>query len=66
MNESFNEELEILNEEVKSNQKSYRLDLTIEELSDLYSNLDQCESEGYIHYGSPSYFLMRKLEKIIE
>lgn len=66
MNKEDDDELEILNEEVESNQKSYMLYFTIEELRDLYMNLDQCESEGYIHCGSPSYFLIRKLERIIQ
>jgi hypothetical protein len=41
-----------------------RLEISKEELRDLLINLDQCECEGYISYGDPCYFLLRRLEKI--
>jgi hypothetical protein len=39
-----------------------KIELTEEEIKDLLSNLDQCESEGYLNYGDPAYSAMVKLQ----
>lgn len=36
---------------------------TKEELEDLMSNLNQCESEGYLNFGDPAYTAMIKINK---
>lgn len=38
------------------------LEFTEDEINDLLSNLDQCESEGYLNYGDPAYSAMNKLK----
>jgi hypothetical protein len=42
------------------------LSLTLIDAKDLLINLEQCRSEGYIHPGDPSEFLLYKLKEEIE
>jgi len=42
-----------------------QVELTKEEIEDILSNLDQCESEGYLNYGDPAYFAMIKLKEVL-
>lgn len=50
----------------KMTQKSYELLLTREQIKCLLENLEQCESEGYLKYGDPSYSVMQTLIEIVE
>lgn len=42
------------------------INFTKEELEDLISNLEQCESEGYLDYGDPAYEAMNKISLELE
>ena len=39
------------------------ISFTKTEIEDLLSNLDQCQSEGYLNYGDPAYTAMKKLQQ---
>jgi len=40
--------------------------LTKEEIQDVLSNLEQCESEGYLNFGDPAFEAMKKLEEALQ
>ncbi len=43
-----------------------KIELTIEEIKDLLSLLDQCESEGCMRFRDPAYKAMNKLQSAFE
>lgn len=42
------------------------ISFSAEEIEDILYNLEQCESEGYLHYGSAAYSGMQKIQKALD
>lgn len=43
-----------------------QIDFTKEEVEDLINLLDQCDSEGYMSYGSPGQIAWEKLKEALD